>query len=334
MTVDELDRRIIAVLQADGRASWTDIADRVGSSLATVTRRGQQLLGSGVVAVGISHAINTPDASDLFVLRIRCRAGRQMQVARVLADRTDLRFLCLVTGANDLVAEIAIPKSDALHSRLVDEIQTIEGVETCRTDLVLHQYKVSQHWLQGVLARQERGDDRPVALHVCDPSHFADTDRQILEVLKLDGRASFRSVAETIGVNESTVRRRFEAMIERGCAVVLTLVSAPALGFEAEILLNVSVTPSRLDHVAHRLADYVGVRYLAATLDCSLMCELILPSTSDVYAFLTQELGTIEGVLGWEASLELLTVTRGFLETPWWRAAAVGARGAGPTGSE
>lgn len=318
--VDELDRRIIASLQADGRASWTEIADRVGSSLATVTRRGQQLIGRGVVAVGVSHAINTPDASDLFVLRIRCRAGRQMDVTRVLAERDDLRFLCLVTGANDLVAEIVIPKADALHSRLVDEIQMIDGVESCRTDLVLHQYKVSQHWLQGVLARQERGDEAAAALHVCDPSHFDDTDRQILEVLKEDGRASFRAVAETIGVNESTVRRRLETMTERGCAVVLTLVSAPALGFEAEILLTVSVTPSRLDAVARRLADFVGVRYLAATLDCSLMCELILPSTSDVFTFLTQELGTIDGVLGWEASLELLTVTRGFLRTPWWQA--------------
>ena len=95
-----------------------------------------------------------------------------------------------------------------------------------------------------------------------------------------------------------------------------------ALGFEAEILLNVSVTPIPVDDVAHRLADYVGVRYLAATLDCSLMCELILPSTSDVYAFLTQELGTIEGVLGWEAKPGAAHgPTRGFLETPWWRAA-------------
>ncbi|PKW27854.1 DNA-binding Lrp family transcriptional regulator [Phycicoccus duodecadis] len=321
--VDELDRRIIAALQADGRASWTDLAERVGSSLATVTRRGQQLLASGVVAVGVSHAIHTPLAADLFVLRIRCRSGRQMDVAKVLAERRDLRFLCLVTGANDLVAEIVIPKLDVLHARLIDEIQAIDGVETCRTDLVLHQYKVSQHWLQSVLARQERGDESAAEPHVCDPSHFGDTDRQILEVLKLDGRASFRSVADEIGVNESTVRRRFEAMIERGCAVVLTLVSAPALGFEAEILLNVSVSPARLDDVARALTDFVGVRYLAATLDCSLMCELILPSTSEVYSFLTQVLGRIDGVLGWEASLELLTITRGFLETPWWRAAAV-----------
>ncbi len=324
-TLDGLDLRIISALQSDGRASWTEIAEKAGSSLATVTRRGQHLLSSGVVAVGVSHAINTPVAADLFVLRIGCRAGSQMRVAKALALRDDLRFLCLVTGANDLVAEIVIPKTESLHGRLIDEIQAVDGVVSCRSDLVVHAYKVSQRWLAGSLAPREQVDQVIAEPHVCDPGHFDEVDRQVLDALKLDGRASFRSVAETVGVNESTVRRRFEAMLQRGCAMVLTLVSATAIGFEAEILLNVSVAPAQLEQVAHRLATYVGVRYLAATLDCSLMCELIMPSTPDVYSFLTQELGTIEGVLGWEASVELLTIKRGFIETPWWRRTSGGA---------
>lgn len=318
-SLDDLDLRIISALQADGRASWTEIAEKAGSSLATVTRRGQQLFASGVVAVGVSPDLNTPVAAELFVLRIRCQAGSQMKVARGLALRQDLRFLCLVTGANDLIAEIAIPKTESLHRRLIDEVQAIHGVVSCRSDLVVHTHKVSQRWLQGGLARLERDDQISVAPHICDPSHFDDIDRRILEGLKLDGRASFRSVAETIGVNESTVRRRFEAMLQRGCAIVLTMVSAAAIGFEAEILLNISVAPAQLEQVAQQLGKYVGVRYLAATLDCALMCEVIMPSTPDVYAFLTQELGNIDGVLGWEASVELLTIKRGFIDTPWWR---------------
>ena len=329
---DLLDRRIIAALQVDGRANWTEIAERSGSSLATVTRRGQHLLASGAVRVGVSSNINSPGAADLFVLRIGCRAGTQMRVARALAKRTDLRFLALVTGSSDLFAELICSRAESLHVRLINEIQAIDGVETCQSDLVLHAYKITQSWAQELIPADGKDPASPAEPHSCDPSHLDETDRRILALLHEDGRASFRSVAEELGVNESTVRRRFEAMRERGCAWVLTIVAAPALGYESELILNISVSPSRLDAVAHELATYVGVRYLAATLSCSLVCEVIMPSTEDVYQFVTQGLGKIDGVLGWSANVELLTVKRGFLETPWWRLAADADVPEAPTG--
>jgi DNA-binding Lrp family transcriptional regulator len=321
---DALDRRIIAALQLDGRANWTEIAERAGTSLATVTRRGQHLLSSGAVRVGVSSNINSPGASDLFVLRIGCRAGTQMRVAQALAERTDLRFLCLVTGSSDLFAELVCPRGEALHERLINEIQAVDGVVACESDLVLHTYKITQTWAQDLIPTEEQNVVVPAEPHACDPSHLDDTDREIVALLNEDGRASLRSVAEVLGVNESTVRRRFDTLRERGCVWVLTLVAASALGFESELILNVSVSPSRLDAVAHELGKYVGVRYLAATLGCSLICEVIMPSTEDVYEFVTQGLGKIDGVLGWSANVELLTVKRGFIETPWWRLAAEG----------
>ena len=44
-----------------------------------------------------------------------------------------------------------------------------------------------------------------------------------------------------------------------------------------------------------------------------------MPTTDDLYHFLTQGLGKIEGVRDWTANVELLTIKRGFLETPWSR---------------
>jgi hypothetical protein len=44
-----------------------------------------------------------------------------------------------------------------------------------------------------------------------------------------------------------------------------------------------------------------------------------MPTTDDLYRFLTQGLGKIDGVRDWTANVELLTIKRGFLETPWSR---------------
>ncbi|MGO4601969.1 Lrp/AsnC family transcriptional regulator [Terrabacter sp. 2YAF2] len=316
--LDALDRQIVAALQKDGRASWTEIAEECGAPLPTVTRRGQSLLASRALRVGVSSNINSPGETDLFMLRIACRAGSQVTVAKALARRTDLRFLCLVTGGSDLLAELVCRRADSLHVRQINEILAIDGVEGCESDLVLHAYKVSQHWAEGATSSRESSGDEIKPPHICDPTHFDETDLSILRELRTDGRASFRSVADSIGVNESTVRRRFEAMRDRGCAWVLTLVAASVLGFESEIVLNISVQPNSIDDIAHELSSYVGVRYLAATLNGTLMCELIMPSSKDVFEFMTEGLGRIDGVRGWTASVELLTVKRGFLETPWW----------------
>src|SRR5215469_11767397 len=96
--LDDLDRRIVAALQLDGRASWTDIAERCGTSVTTVARRGQQLLRDGTVRVAVVPDNNHAGAADLFFLRISCAPGTQTRVCAELAGRGDLRFLALMTG--------------------------------------------------------------------------------------------------------------------------------------------------------------------------------------------------------------------------------------------
>jgi DNA-binding Lrp family transcriptional regulator len=316
--LDELDRRIVVALQADGRASWTEIAERCDASVATVARRGQQLLRDGIVRIAVMPDSDHQGAADLYILRITCEPGTQTRVATELNARTDVRFLALVTGPVDIIAELNLRRDESLHARIIEEIQAIDGVLRCDTDLTLHVYKVSADWGQQLFGI--KAQEAPAEVHQCDPSHFDAADHKIIDLMREDGRASFRTVATALGVNESTVRRRFETLQRRGCISVVPLVSAPALGFESEIIFNITVEPSAVDAVARKLTSYQGVRYVAATLNHNaLMCEVILPTTDEVYAFTTETLGRLEGVRGWTASIVLLTFRRGFVETPWWR---------------
>lgn len=317
--LDDLDRRIIVALQSDGRASWTSVADVCDTSVPTVARRAQQLLAEGIVRVGVTPDISHAGPVNLFILRIGCEPGRQTEVALELVRRDDVRFLTLVTGETDIIAELNVRTDDSLHTRLIDEVLAIDGVSRCETDLLLHTYKATNDWSRQLLTGKDHVYT-PVEPHECDSSHFNDTDRAIVAVLRDDGRASFQGVADVIGVNESTVRRRFETLRARGCILVNTLVPAPALGFESEIIFMITVTPANLDSAARELATYRGVRYVAATLNgSSLMCEVILPTTRDVFDFVTRTLGPLPGVQGWTANMEMLNLKRGFIETPWWR---------------
>lgn len=322
VVVDETDQRIIAELQVNGRASWTEIAERAGLSVPAVARRGQQLLSRGAIRIGVlprDSIIHDPGA--LSDIRIVCAPGTQLDVAEALIDVPNLRFLALVTGKFDLIGELATPTDSGEHVRQIQDIQKIPGVERCVSNPHMHAYKWSQRWL-----RQTLGEDVPPSPPEsveCDGNHINEVDRRIIAAMAGDGRISLRSVAEHLGLNESTVRRRFESLISCRCVEVITLVSAQAVGYEAETLLDVFVNPGKMDDVAAELSEFDGVRYIAASLSSpALFCELILPDAGKVYDFLTKDLARMNGVRSWEAGTELVTFKRGFLETPWWRRAA------------
>ena len=324
--LSDLDRRIIVALQQNGRASWTSVADVVGSSLATVSRRGQQLLNDGVVRVTVQPAIGSHGPTDLFLTRINCRPGAQIDVARQLMAWESVRFVTVVSGKYDIVAEVAVRGGASHYVQLISPLQLIEGVERWRSDLLLHIYKVGHDWSRQLFAYRLPDAEGPIASpgsephDRCRPSHFDEVDWQLVALLAADGRATFPKIAAGLGLNESSVRRRFERLRNEGCVDVLTLVSAPALGMGAETLLTVQVRPGRLSDVARKLVQYPAVRYLAATLDSnSLFCEVIASSNGSLWSFINDTLATLDGVEGWDASMELLQLKRGFAETPWWR---------------
>lgn len=317
--LDDLDRQIIIALQSDGRASWTSIAALCETSVPTVARRVQQLVSENLLKVAVMPGLGSTGPVETFFVRIGCRPGTQLDVAAQLVARDDVRWAALVTGPYDIALEIVVDSGPTRYPRTMLELQQIDGVQRWYSDLLLHVYKVSHHWSRQLL---DVGQvvEHPPQPRLCEPAHLDSVDWAILNRLRDEGRASFKTIAAALQLNESTVRRRFDRMIADGCASVSTIVPAAALGLEAETLLTVSVEPAKLSEVADALTRHRAVRYLGATLDGnSLLCEVIADSTRGLFEFTTNTLAKLAGVVGWSASVELLSLKRGFVETPWWR---------------
>ncbi|GAA3547422.1 Lrp/AsnC family transcriptional regulator [Nonomuraea rosea] len=316
--LDELDRKILAALQLNGRASWTDIAQLLGISTTTVARRAQHLFGAGLARVAVLPHLEHDGPVHVFIVRLTCAPGSQLKVAGLLAANPDIRYVTIVTGGYDIVFELVAPKHRDLYSMLVEFVHTIPGAQQSNADLVLHTYKRSYDWSVPVVGEQAAPFALTPRAHTCERGHLDDVDRLVLAAVREDGRASSQSVGRRLGISESTARRRLEAMLERGCATVATFIPAAALGYEAEILLWLSVEPSMQDRVAERLSDERGVRMIASLLgQASLICEVIVPTTADLHHFTSRTLASVPGIQSWTAGVQVLTVKRGFLMVPW-----------------
>ena len=137
MTRDDLDQRLLALLQANARESTADLARRLGVARTTVLARIARLEREKVI-VGYTArlALDEADAGvSAFVgITVEPRAGRD--VVRHLERLPELRELCSVSGDVDYMARVRA-ESPARLDAVLDRIGEIPGVTRTSTSVVL-----------------------------------------------------------------------------------------------------------------------------------------------------------------------------------------------------
>lgn len=137
MSVDKLDRNLLALLQADARASAADLARRLGVARTTVLARLARLEKSGVIlgyTVRLAQAGSGSGVEAYVGVTTAPKAAAL--VTQRLAALPELRQLCSVSGEFDYLA-LLHADSTARLDVLLDEIGAIEGVLKTTTSVVL-----------------------------------------------------------------------------------------------------------------------------------------------------------------------------------------------------
>lgn len=130
MTLDDLDRRILAVLQADSALGLEDIGDRVGLSRNAVWRRVRALEEAGIIRgrVAILDAAKLGLGLTVFIF-VRTRShepGWLEKFARATRDMPEIQGAYRMTGDLDYLirARVAdVAAYDALYQRLIRRVE-------------------------------------------------------------------------------------------------------------------------------------------------------------------------------------------------------------------
>lgn len=137
MPLDDLDRRLLALVQSNARASTAAIARRLGVARTTVLARLGRLERDGVI-VGYTARL-APDEADrgveAFVGIVTDPKQARLATQR-LAAIPELRQLCSVSGAFDYIARLRADTTARLD-QLLDEIGEIDGVVRTTSSVVL-----------------------------------------------------------------------------------------------------------------------------------------------------------------------------------------------------
>lgn len=137
VTLDPLDRRLIALLQANARTSAADLARKLGVARTTVLARIARLERQGaIVGYTVRLAQDEPDRGVEAYVGIATEPKAAREVASRLSALPELRQLCSVSGESDYLALLRA-ESTARLDALLDEIGAIEGVRKTTTSVVL-----------------------------------------------------------------------------------------------------------------------------------------------------------------------------------------------------
>lgn len=135
--LDDLDRRLLSLLRANGRESVVNLSRRLGVTRATVDNRLKRLVDSGVI-VGFSVRVRDPAAASVVraIMLIAVEGRNTGEVIRSLRGVPEIASLHTTNGRWDLVADISCD-SLASFDQVLGTIRGIDGIRDSETSILL-----------------------------------------------------------------------------------------------------------------------------------------------------------------------------------------------------
>jgi Lrp/AsnC family transcriptional regulator for asnA, asnC and gidA len=132
---DEIDEKIIQILQADSRRAFVDIANQIGLSESAVRRRVKNLVDKGIIK-RFTIELGASDKTSAITLISVASTADTSAVSSRLMQLNGVKVVYEITGQYDIAAIIAAPAIVDIN-RCIDDIRKIEGVSDTDTVIIL-----------------------------------------------------------------------------------------------------------------------------------------------------------------------------------------------------
>jgi CheY-like chemotaxis protein/DNA-binding Lrp family transcriptional regulator len=125
-----------------------------------------------------------------------------------------------------------------------------------------------------------------------------DLDRGIIRALQVDGRCSNVEIARSLGVTESTVRKRLDRLLHNDVIHIAAIPKLDTVGLNVEAIISLQVELAHVDQVADQLASLPQVRSIKYTTgEYALVAETAFEDNDALLWFLSTQIASLDGVV-------------------------------------
>jgi len=147
--IDQIDSKIICVLQKDGRMPNTEIAKKLNIAESTVRNRLKRLLNEKiiqVVAVGDPHKLGFGIAGTM---KIAIDMKKSAETISQLKKIDQIWYIALATGGTDLDIEFNVNSLEEFKNLVILQVNQIDGVIKTESSVIVEYIKRRYDWGTG-----------------------------------------------------------------------------------------------------------------------------------------------------------------------------------------
>jgi Lrp/AsnC family transcriptional regulator, regulator for asnA, asnC and gidA len=286
--IDKTDLRIINALAKNARLSNARIASQLNIAASTVTRRIDSLLTNNIVSI---KALPNPSkigykASAVIGLDVDFK--KVDGVCQKLTENNQITLVVTIFGRFDVLIIADFPDHEMMNNFIKQELPKIDGITRIEPFFVSETTKR----YSGMFSSKGKTNTYPAIDAI---------DRELLNVLGKNGRASYSQLAEEFGISIATISRRVRAMIKDDL-IKITVVPNPAkFGYLAIAGTVLHIDFIKVNEIAAKLAarpEVHTVMKLANSYDIFFIVHF--PTPEKLYQYLKTQIANLDGVLNIE----------------------------------
>jgi DNA-binding Lrp family transcriptional regulator len=308
--LDELDIRIVKRLTKDGRRRFTDLAQELDVSRATIRNRYQRMQQE--------HSLKI--ACWLDPERVGFHAGAQVklsvepthldEVTTRIAAFPEVTWLGQAVGEFNLMGDIYCQDMQHLNQFVSRELHGMPQIRHMEFGLYSRIYKVTTLPSLELLECAPSDPDHIGGNDLLDHteglvgrSSFRDgplldeLDIAIVRHLGVDGRRPFTEIAEALGVSHGTVRNRYKQMLETNALKVVCWLDPDQVGFHAVARIDLSIETQHLEKAAEAAALFPEICWLVQVMgEFNLMADVMCLDIECLDGLVSHGLSRVPGV--------------------------------------
>jgi DNA-binding Lrp family transcriptional regulator len=300
--LSDLDHKLIAQLQVDGRCSFAQLARDFKTTEKTVRKRVMELRDSGLIEITTvaDPRILGYHSSAIVGVRLDGR-HRAPDVAQDLFALSPVDYTVVTTGRYDLLVEVLCRDEAALYQTADKDIRGHPAVREIEIYpyMRLHYQQPSWNVAQGRRKGAQKGHTASVI-----PDLNA-VDFEIICDLNNDGRIPFSTIADRIGVSETLIRKRYAALTDTAAVRVMALTNPRSIGYKTLAWLCIAVAPGfKAASLADRLATLPSITYLIICVgQFDIFAEVVCRDHADLLDLVDGAVRPLQGISRLEAML-------------------------------
>ena len=245
--IDEIDAKILRILLAESRTSFTDIANDCRITVSAVRMRYKRLWREGVINGEVTlvnpHCLGYRHIIDLGIIASH---ENEKAVADYLESKPYISQVVRNLGKYNFYGKVALRDLNYL-SKIIEDLESNQKIE--HVDALIWAEAVNIEYPQNVIIRPlpyENGykNNRRPALTDLDqpPLEIDDVDRKISLLVSRSARTPFRKIGEKLDISTKTVIQRYKRLRQNLLTLSSITVDLNKLGYNALANLYVKVS--------------------------------------------------------------------------------------------